>query len=340
MVIPKLHLHKLLSSFLLKVCVVFFLSVGFAKPAAAQYYLYDDKYYDNPFLFEVGASLGVMNSLTDVGGRRGKGTRGVKDFNLKNTKLSGSLYASIGYQNWFSARIDATVGAVKGFDSILENVKKSNAVGRYNRNLNFRSRIAEITLTGEFHPVIFLAYFNEDNFPPNLSPYVIAGVGVFHFNPQAYYNGNWIDLKPLHTEGQGFAEYPGRKNYPLTQINFPLGIGFRYELTRFLNVRIEGIFRKLNTDYLDDVSTRYIQPELFSKYLNGANLNNALILNNRGRADAPPEATTAQPGGIRGNPNNADHYMTLNLKLGFVMGREKVVNSPRKSNQQKCPQLF
>ncbi len=338
--IPKLHLHSLLYSPTLKVCVVFFLSIMVCKPAAAQYYLYDDKYYDNPFLFEAGVSLAAMNSLTDVGGRRGKGTSGVKDFNFKNTKPAGSVYVAMGYQNVFAARIEATVGAIKGYDSILESVKKSNAVGRYNRNLNFRSRISEITLTGEFHPILFFANYNEDQFPPNLSPYLIAGIGVYHFNPQAYYKGNWIDLQPLHTEGQGFAEYPARKNYTLTQVNFPFGIGFRYELTRFLNVRFEGIFRKLTTDYLDDVSTRYIQPELFAKYLRGTNLTNALILNNRGRADALPEATTAQPGGIRGNPNNEDHYMTLNLKVGLVIGRERVANSPRKTNQQKCPRLF
>lgn len=337
---PKLHAHKKSLFTCLKIAVVFFLFIVNAKPALAQYYLYDDKYYDNPFLIEAGVSIGAMNSLTDVGGRIGKGTRGVKDFNIVNTKPCTSIYGAIGYQNIFAARLEATVGAVKGYDSILEKVRKSNAVGRYSRNLNFRSRISEITLTGEFHPLLFFANFNEDHFPPNFSPYLIVGVGVFHFNPQGYYKGSWIDLKPLHTEGQGFAEYPDRKNYPLTQINFPLGIGFRYELTRNLNIRLEGIFRKLNTDYLDDVSTRYIRPELFSKYLTGQNLTNALILNNTVRPNTPPEETTAQPGGIRGNPLDPDHYMSLNFKLGLVLGRERVLNSPRKSNQQKCPRLF
>ena len=38
------------------------------KKAEAQYYFYDENTYDNPVTFEFGASLGFMNSLTDLGG--------------------------------------------------------------------------------------------------------------------------------------------------------------------------------------------------------------------------------------------------------------------------------
>ncbi len=111
----------------------------------------------------------------------------------------------------------------------------------------------------------------------------MAGLAYYHFNPQASLNSKWIDLQPLHTEGQGFEEYPTRTNYKLYQFNFPVGVGFRYEVTSNFNFRLEGLFRISNTDYLDDVSTRYIDPALFSKYLTGENLTNALILNNRVR---------------------------------------------------------
>ena len=63
------------------------------------------------------------------------------------------------------------------------------------------------------------------NYPPAVSPYILAGIGYFHFNPQANLNDNYVDLQPLHTEGQGFAEYPNVKEYKLSQINFPVGIG-------------------------------------------------------------------------------------------------------------------
>ena len=34
----------------------------------------------------------------------------------------------------------------------------------------------------------------------------------------------------LHTEGEGFAEYPDRKEYKLKQINFPVGAGIKYKI--------------------------------------------------------------------------------------------------------------
>ena len=43
------------------------------EKASAQYYFYNDKYYDSPLLFELGGSVGAMNCLTDLGGNKGIG---------------------------------------------------------------------------------------------------------------------------------------------------------------------------------------------------------------------------------------------------------------------------
>ena len=61
-------------------------------PAYSQYYFYDDKYYDNDLVLDFGGSGGAMNSLTDLGGRKGKGKEGIKDFNINNTQLCGSFF--------------------------------------------------------------------------------------------------------------------------------------------------------------------------------------------------------------------------------------------------------
>ena len=42
----------------------------FSQSLKAQYYYYNDKYYDNAVVFELGGAFGVMNSLTDLGGKR------------------------------------------------------------------------------------------------------------------------------------------------------------------------------------------------------------------------------------------------------------------------------
>jgi hypothetical protein len=309
-------------------------------------------YYDKAFTYEAGISVGPMNSLTDVGGRRGNGTRGPKDLNLKSTTFYGSIYGSAIYKHFLALRLEATVGKVKSNDSLLEGIQKT-AIGRYNRNLSFRSPIYEMTLTAEIHPIALFSNFDPQHFPPVLSPYLIGGVGYFHFNPQANLNGEWVDLQPLHTEGEGFAEYPERKNYKLNEFNIPLGIGVAYEVSPKFNLRLEYINRVSFTDYLDDVHSRYIDPALFSKYLSGVQLQQALALNNRGRADAVPAQTTAHPGGIRGNPLNNDSYFTINFKIGYAFGRDN--GSSDRDNgsggssrsrdkkikmQLRCPRIF
>ncbi len=323
--------------------ITFFLLLCFiALQSGAQSYFYSNGYYDNPLTYEAGISLGPMNSLTDLGGRRGNGTKGTKDLNPKSTTFYGSIYASALYKHFLALRIEATAGSVKSNDSLLEGVKKT-AIGRYSRNLSFRSPIYEISLTAEFHPIDFFKNFNPDSYPPTFSPYIIGGIGYFHFNPQANLNGQWIDLRPLHTEGEGFAEYPNSKEYALNQINIPMGVGIAYELSDKFNLRVEYIYRYLFTDYLDDVHDKYIDPAVFSRYLTGNDLTNALILNNRVRPGTPSDETTARPGGKRGNPNNKDAYFTVNFKIGYVFGREKTNSGGGGKNrlkQLRCPVFY
>lgn len=331
----------------MKITISFFLLLYlYSVPGSAQ-----KDYYSTPLTFEAGISIGPMNSLTDIGGRNGRGKRGPKDLNVKSTTWYGSLYGMAIYKHFLALRLEGTVGKVKSNDSLLATVKPPNrAIGRYSRNLSFRSPIYEVSLTAEFHPIDFFSTSDPVGYPPALSPYVIGGVGVFHFNPQANLNGKWIDLRPLHTEGEGFAEYPDSKEYKLTQLNMPLGAGLYFELSPSLNLRIEYINRILFTDYLDDVHNKYIDPSLFKKYLSGQNLTNALLLNNRGRTDVLPAQTTARPGGRRGNPLNNDSYFTINFKVGYAFGRngggfsggggsEKSLRQLHK-HQRQCPRLF
>ncbi|MEO8962474.1 MAG: DUF6089 family protein [Ginsengibacter sp.] len=306
----------------------------------AQSYFYNDEYYDNDFIFEAGVSMGPMNCLTDIGGRKGLGKAGAKDLNINSTTFGGGIYLGAMYKHIFGLRIEATTGRVHSKDSLLEGVKKT-AIGRYNRNLSFRTQIAEVSAIAEFHPLDFVRSFNLESFPPSFSPYILAGAGYFHFNPQARLYSDWVDLHPLHTEGQGFEEYPDRKEYSLNQFNLSFGVGVAYELSPKINLRIEYINRFLFTDYLDDVHDTYINPVLFSKYLNGNQLTQAVLLNNRGRPDAIPNETTAQPGSRRGNPLNNDSYFSINFKVGYIFGREKISSGNRYfRNSSRSPVRF
>ncbi|MEO6253705.1 MAG: hypothetical protein ABIO79_10380 [Ferruginibacter sp.] len=300
--------------------VIFMLTVS-AEKASAQYYFYDNQYYDSPVMFELGASVGVMNCLTDLGGRKGIGKKFIKDLNLGKTTFAPSVYLSAMYQYMIAVRLEATFGTIKADDKILFKVKETT-FGRYERNLSFRSKITDFMLGFEIHPLYIFNRNLEDKEPPLFSPYLLVGVGFFSFKPQAQLGNKWVDLQPLSTEGQGFAEYPDRKPYKLNQINIPIGVGVKYDLSPTLNLRAEFNYRILNTDYLDDASTEYIDPTLYANYFTGAKLTNALLLNDRQYELDPSHVTN--PGDQRGNPKNNDAYFSFNVKIGYSFGREKI----------------
>ncbi len=285
----------------------------------AQFYYSNNRYYESPVVFEVGATGGLMNSFTDLGGKKGIGKNFIKDLRWKTARPSYGLYLAATYNHAITGRIEGTFGQVVGYDSILKDVAGSTT-GRYERNLSFRSRIAEVQLAIEVHPLFFKSYDEDES--PRLSPYGLIGAGYFSFDPEAKLNGQWYQLAPLHLEGQGFAEYPERKQYELSQINVVGGLGLRYEVNDFFNARIELVHRKLFTDYLDDVSTGYVDPGLFSNYLTPIQASIAQQLYFR-RNELNPSDALPLPGDQRGDPEDNDAYFTIHAKVGFMFGRKR-----------------
>lgn len=301
------------------VLTIFGATVGTQK-AGAQYYFYNDDYYDNPVLFEIGASLNAMNCLTDIGGKEGVGARWFKDINLGKTTIGGGAFISASFKNAFTIRLEGAFGKLQANDDVLVGITDI-AKERYNRNLHFKTTISELSAVVEMHPMfIFIDWVSRDEPPPRYSPYLLAGFGYYSFNPQAQLNGVWFDLQPLSTEGQGFKEYPDRTPYKLKQTNIPVGIGLKYELSQFFNLRGEFVYRKLNTDYLDDVSRNYIDPSLFYEYFSPDKAAIAAALADRQLINR----TSPNGGGKRGSPAENDAYFSFNLKLSLILGRERI----------------
>lgn len=286
------------------------------QSARAQYYFFDGDYYDTPFLYEAGISVNAMNCLTDMGGHKGIGKKFLKDLNIGKTNISGGVFFSVAYKNAVALRLEGTFGQISGNDNVLIGITDI-AKERFNRNLNFRSYISEVAAMLEIHPMyIFVDWPAKETTPPRTSPYLLAGVGYFSFNPQTKLGNNYIDLQPLRTEGQGFTE-TGRKEYSLTQLNIPIGAGVKYELSPLVNLRGEVLYRKTFTDYIDDLSSTYIDPTLFSKYLTPQQEANARILYNRQLVPVPLSTK-------RGTVTNNDGYFTVNLKISVIIGRERM----------------
>ena len=290
----------------------------FPSISQAQYYYYNDRYYDSRVLFEFGCFIGGMNCLTDLGGTSGAGKKFIKDLNLKNSRPAFGIYALVMYQEVLCAKLELSFGNITAYDSILRNVSASTS-GRFERGLNFKSAIVDLQFAVEIHPLFFNMRGEKD--PPHFSPYALAGIGYYFFDPQAKLNEDWYALHPLHTEGQGFKEYPEKREYKLQQVNFPIGAGIKYELSPKANLRFEFVYRILTTDYLDDVSSTYIDPSFFAKYLSPTQAAVAKQLADRQSEKNPAHIT--MPGQQRGNPENKDAFFSLQLKFGIILGRRR-----------------
>ncbi len=162
------------------------------------------------------------------------------------------------YNNHWSIKANLDLGTISGDD------KKSGNSNRFIRNLNFRSGIQELSLLGEANILPFHAYKGKNPF----TIYIETGIAGFHFNPKTLYNGKWTALQPLGTEGQGIPGYPKKYNRMAIAIPFGGGLKYRIKLSydRYITLCTEVVIRKTFTDYLDDVSDKYIPLQTLKKY--------------------------------------------------------------------------
>lgn len=177
------------------------------------------------------------------------------------------------------------------------------------RNLAFETKIVEFSALAE--------YYFFDLTQQKLSPYVFGGFAVFHFNPYDY-NGSTqkIFLAPLSTEGEGLSGYPDRKPYALTQLALPFGGGLKYAFTDNLRLGLELGMRKLFTDYLDDVSTTYVDPN----DLLAAKGQLAVDMSYRGDELTGGNPNYPVKGAQRGGSKHKDWYYFLGLHLTYRLG--------------------
>ena len=184
------------------------------------------------------------------------------------------------------------------------------------RNLHFQSDISELAALAEFN----FAPFGTGRSENAWTPYLFGGLAVFHFNPMTQVVDNdghpqWVELQPLHTEGQGSALYPDRKPYLLYQVCMPFGVGLKCRLGRSVSLAAEYGFRKTWTDYLDDVSTTYVEADVLRANLTDGEM--ALRLADRS-GEVEPGYVNA-PGIKRGDDSLDDWYAFFHVSLGISL---------------------
>lgn len=291
---------------------------------------------------ELGLGIGPLVFLGDLGGNYGTGKRFIKDVNFPTINWAKGLFVSIHPTEWVGFRFAVNQGRLEGYDSLI----RDNGGGekyRKQRNLQFRSPLWEVYGAIEVYPTVFIERY--DGLFGKIRPYGVLGFGAFKFNPQGrYYNPNgtstWVDLKPLHLEGQGMAEYPDRKEYKLSSWEIPMGVGVKYYIKENFFVGMEIMHRKSFTDYVDDVSTTYIDNSLFANYLTPeqAAMANQLYFR-EGFTPGGSVSRIPPDGEQRGNPKQNDSFFSTIFRLGWRLNDSNSPNS-RAARQMRCPSFY
>jgi hypothetical protein len=263
---------------------------------------------------QIGVFGGVSNYLGDI-------THKI----YQNSGAAIGLTASYPVSNRINVRGGFTYGKVGGADSL-----NSREDFRF-RNLSFQTSISEFSLVAEINTF-------DMNYK-RWSPYVFGGLAVFHFNPYTYDQQNRkIYLQPLSTEGEGLPGYPNKDS--LTQVALPFGGGIKYDLSERIRVALEVGLRKLFTDYLDDVSGQYADPN----DLLTAKGQEAVDISYRG--DEVPGGNPAYPpkGWDRGGSKYKDYYYFTGIHFIFKLpGGDNQSMYSGKLGQKKrygCPTVF
>jgi opacity protein-like surface antigen len=218
-------------------------------------------------------------------------------FNFRPSISAGARYA---FRDRFSVASDLTYFRLAGDDA--------NSAVKERRNLSFKSNNVELNATLRFSLFRPKArfYLREP-----VNPYFYGGIGLLWFQPKTEYEGETYNLRPLETEGVSYS--------PFT-VAFPLGAGVKFKMNAFVDITIDGGYRFVLSDYLDDVSGEYPDPASFTDPLA------------RALSDRSGEIGTDPPMAQRGLPpfedfkrwprgwkEQKDGYFILNVRVEYYL---------------------
>lgn len=293
----------------------------------------------------VGFSLNAINYFGDLAPTPSAFST---DISFTKPGFGISLFHRFGPR--YTLQVQYMYGALKGSDKDSA-PKTSDDPFRGWRNASFRNRIHELSVVAYFD-----LFDNQSTYISRVkwTPYVFVGAALFYHNPQAQaptafldgsanpYAGQWVDLRPLGTEGQysnlssSDANY-GIKPYSNLQFAIPFGIGARFRLNEVFDLWADVGFRYTFTDYLDDVSQNYVDVNKIQSESNDPTMNKlAQSMSYRtNEVRGIPSAGTGVDFGFvrtwagygsefptnnRGNKNNNDIYMVTSVRLTYILG--------------------
>ncbi len=241
---------------------------------------------------DVGFWLGGAYYIGDLNPRR----------HFSQTQPAGGVFYRFNLNYRVSFRFGFNYGSVTADDSQTDNADQLE------RNLNFKSRIIELQGQAEFNFLEYRISHNKYIF----SPYIFIGIAGFSFNPMGNYQNNWVPLRNLATEGQRTSQNPETKVYKLFQPSIPFGAGFKLKVSKMVGLGVFWSPRKTFTDYLDDVSGKYVNPILLAAEKGSA----SAIMSDR---SLNPDGVINNSGKQRGNPYTKDWYFFYGFTVSIQL---------------------
>ena len=230
--------------------------------------------------WEAGAWLGTAVYFGDLNNR----------LDVTNPGLAGGVIGRYNFNTRISAKGSFNYGNVSASDADSPNNFERN------RNLSFKSSIFDLSTSVEFN---FFRYEHgtEDYY---YTPYMMLGFSIFRFNPKADLNGQTYSLREYETELASYGAVSG---------GLLIGGGWKWDINKDWSINIEMSYRRLFTDYLDDVSATY--PD-------AADLQSqtAMDLSDRSLIDG-----ISGEGRQRGNSKDNDSYSFLGVSIMRYFGR-------------------
>jgi hypothetical protein len=208
------------------------------------------------------------------------------------------LMARYNYSKRIALRATAMYGSFNATD--LRNFGAAR-----NRNLEVQTQLYELAVMAEYN---LLPYDVMDG--KTSVPYVFLGVGGLYFNPQARYEGKFIDLRPLGTEGQLME---GGKAYSPLQVVIPVGFGIKLALWQRLSLGFEFCIRQTFTDYLDDVGKTYPNIDVLEKQNPVAAAMSYRVVSTNPNQRVNPE------GQQRGDTYRFDRYYSMGISMVYSL---------------------
>jgi len=254
-------------------------------------------------LGEVGVTLGAAHYFGDLNTSAA----------INRPKPAVGMYLKKQFNNYLGVRVSAHYAQL-GYSDIYS---KNDFQKR--RNLSFNTDIIELAVQGDFN---FFKFIPGDPYY-SFTPYVTFGVGVFSYNPYAYYQGQKVFLRPLGTEGQNISytdlsTEKKRKPYGSMAVCFPIGAGIKYNIGNNINLSFQIAHRLTLTDYLDDVSTTFVGIDKFP-VINGQP-SMAAILQDRSFETG---SSIGVEGRQRGFNKQKDQYIIAEIGLSFSISTYK-----------------